>query len=320
MVLAASTRRGGQSLAGLARAEIGRPAGIAAALAILYIIIIALAGLGIVVVKALGGEEVPMKAGHGARLSRGARVDRDELEPGRPARSTKSRPDRPTGSATRPDQTMVFHEPFRLAVPARRVPQGQPRTARGSSCPSRRGGWCPGSSWGTFTIACTIPIALFVGWYMYRLAQGQGRRGLAHRRGRPCWRRRSPGAWIPGSPLEPYFSLSRDWTDLRAGGLRLRRRRCCRSGCCSARATTSRASSRSARSSCWSAGVIVANPEARGPDDQPALRRRAAGPTSTGRSSLMSSSASCAGRSRGSTRWSRRARRRRWSTRRATSG
>ena len=41
----------------------------ATAIAILYIIIIALAGLGIVVVKALGGEEVPMKAGHGARLS-----------------------------------------------------------------------------------------------------------------------------------------------------------------------------------------------------------------------------------------------------------
>src|SRR5271169_701291 len=63
MVLAASTRRDGMSLAGLARAEIGRPAGLAAAIAILYIVIIALAGLGIVVVKALGGEEVRMKAG-----------------------------------------------------------------------------------------------------------------------------------------------------------------------------------------------------------------------------------------------------------------
>ncbi len=63
MVLAASTRRDGLSLAGLARAEIGRPAGLAAAIAILYIVIIALAGLGIVVVKALGGEEVRMKAG-----------------------------------------------------------------------------------------------------------------------------------------------------------------------------------------------------------------------------------------------------------------
>src|SRR5205807_2932346 len=63
MVLAASVRRGGQSLAGIARAELGRVAGVATAVAILYIIIIALAGLGIVVVKALGGEDVPMKPG-----------------------------------------------------------------------------------------------------------------------------------------------------------------------------------------------------------------------------------------------------------------
>ena len=31
----------------------------------------------------------------------------------------------------------------------------------------------PGSSWGTFTIACTIPIALFVGLYMYKIRPGQ---------------------------------------------------------------------------------------------------------------------------------------------------
>src|SRR5918911_1669780 len=30
-----------------------------------------------------------------------------------------------------------------------------------------------GSSWGTFTIAATIPIALAVGWYMYRLRPGR---------------------------------------------------------------------------------------------------------------------------------------------------
>src|SRR4051794_39590943 len=63
MVLTASVRRGGQSLAGIARVELGRAAGVATTIAILYIIIIALAGLGIVVVKALGGEQVPMKAG-----------------------------------------------------------------------------------------------------------------------------------------------------------------------------------------------------------------------------------------------------------------
>ena len=31
----------------------------------------------------------------------------------------------------------------------------------------------PGSAWGVFTIACTIPIALFVGFYMYRLRPGR---------------------------------------------------------------------------------------------------------------------------------------------------
>src|SRR5438552_12455722 len=75
LVLAASTRRGGLSLAGLARTEIGRPAGIAAAIAILYIVLIALAGLGIVVVKALGGEEVPMKAGTVLIYPPGAAID-----------------------------------------------------------------------------------------------------------------------------------------------------------------------------------------------------------------------------------------------------
>ena len=69
----------------------------------------------------------------------------------------------------------------------------------------------PGSSWGTFTIACTIPIALFVGWYMYRFRKGKileasligAAAVLAATVG---------GALIPGSPLEPYFSLSRDAT------------------------------------------------------------------------------------------------------------
>src|SRR5580693_1597669 len=51
LVLAASTRRNGHSLARMAFDEIGRPAGVAAMIAILFIIVIALAGLGKVVVK-----------------------------------------------------------------------------------------------------------------------------------------------------------------------------------------------------------------------------------------------------------------------------
>src|SRR3954452_20148652 len=74
MVLAMSTKRGGKSLAQIAFTDIGKSAGTAATLAILFIVVIALAGLGKVVVKALGGEEVKYPAG--SRL-----VDRSFNEP-----------------------------------------------------------------------------------------------------------------------------------------------------------------------------------------------------------------------------------------------
>ncbi len=69
----------------------------------------------------------------------------------------------------------------------------------------------PGSSWGTFTIACTIPIALFIGWYMNHFRKGKILEAsilgavavLAATVG---------GGFIPGSQLEPYFSLSRENT------------------------------------------------------------------------------------------------------------
>src|SRR6478736_4441463 len=48
MVLAASVRRGGQSLAGIARAEIGPVAGNTASITILWVVVVALAGLGII--------------------------------------------------------------------------------------------------------------------------------------------------------------------------------------------------------------------------------------------------------------------------------
>jgi carbon starvation protein len=83
IILWASTRRGGRSLAEIARTEIGPVAGATAAVAILFIVIIALAGLGLAVVNALQH-----------------------------------------------------------------------------------------SAWGTFTIGTSIPLALFVGFYMYRLRPG----------------------------------------------------------------------------------------------------------------------------------------------------
>src|SRR5919198_425785 len=49
----ASTRRGGRSLADIARSDVSGIAGVTAAVAVLFIIVIAMAGLGIIVVNAL---------------------------------------------------------------------------------------------------------------------------------------------------------------------------------------------------------------------------------------------------------------------------
>ncbi len=120
VILAASVRRNGRSLAQIIRDEIGPVGGIAASLAILFILIIALAGLGLAVVNALAK-----------------------------------------------------------------------------------------SPWGTFTIAVTIPIALLMGLYLYRLRPGKvGEVSLigfflliAAVIG---------GHFIPGSVLEPLFNLSKN--------------------------------------------------------------------------------------------------------------
>src|ERR1700761_5746169 len=63
LVLGASVRRGGRSPAEIARAELGPWAMLVVSVAILFIVIIALAGLGFVVVKALGGEEIALGKG-----------------------------------------------------------------------------------------------------------------------------------------------------------------------------------------------------------------------------------------------------------------
>src|SRR5687767_11932349 len=84
IILFASVRRNGRSLAEIARQELSPAAGLVTAVAILFIIIVALAGLGLAVVNALRE-----------------------------------------------------------------------------------------SSWGVFTISCSIPLALFVGLYMYRFRKGK---------------------------------------------------------------------------------------------------------------------------------------------------
>ena len=120
VILASSIRRGGKSLAEIARTEIGTVAGRTAMVAILFIVIIALAGLGIAVVNALAD-----------------------------------------------------------------------------------------SSWGTFTIFLTIPIALVVGAYLHRskapnaIQIGSAFGALA------VLGAVIAGRFIPGSVLGPLFTLSR---------------------------------------------------------------------------------------------------------------
>lgn len=119
VVLAASVRRNGKSLAQIARDEIGIVGGVATSLAVFFIIIVTLAGLGFAVVNALAE-----------------------------------------------------------------------------------------SPWGTFTIAFSIPIALFMGLYLYRIRAGH----VAEASVVGVTLLLSAvflGHFIPGSFLAPYFTLTR---------------------------------------------------------------------------------------------------------------
>src|SRR5437763_12489359 len=86
LVLAASVRRGGKSLAEIARAELGPYATLVVSVAILFIVVIALAGLGFVVVKALGGEEVVLAKDMAITLPEDGRIKHDAASPTAPWR------------------------------------------------------------------------------------------------------------------------------------------------------------------------------------------------------------------------------------------
>src|SRR6267143_4319495 len=120
VILFASVRRGGKSLAEIARREVSGFSGFAAAVAILFVVTIAEAGLGLAVVNALAE-----------------------------------------------------------------------------------------SSWGTFTIGMTIPLALIMGIWMYKVRPGKGVReatvfGVIGLLAAVIF-----GKLIPGSALAPYFTFSR---------------------------------------------------------------------------------------------------------------
>lgn len=162
LVLGASLRRGGRSLAQIATEDVGKVAGTAATIAILFILVIALAGLGKVVVKALGGEQVKYPAGSKLVLPDGAAATEGGW--------TRGDYQIPAGTKlVWAGGEMTFPERFTLHSGAAPLPI----TGNTIAIPPTAYRVQPGSAWGTFTIACTIPIALFVGLYMYRIRPGK---------------------------------------------------------------------------------------------------------------------------------------------------
>ena len=246
LVLAASVRRDGKSLAEIARTELGPKASFLTSLAILFIVILALAGLGFVVVKALGGEEVRLPEGtmivlpagqpeveeivedraagpmarfwNRVRKWVGLPVEPEAMEPySTQIQSFPALVHFPPGctiqypGASRP---ILRAEGFTLRTYAEELMIVKPRKGQRTNEYVVRPlavQLIPGSSWGMFTIACTIPIALLVSFYMYRLRRGRvleasilGAVGVLAAT--------VAGAWIPGSSLEKYFSLSQGQT------------------------------------------------------------------------------------------------------------
>lgn len=213
LVLAASVRRNGRSLAEIARTEIDGVAGIAASAAILFVVIIALSGLGVVVVKALGGEEIKLAAGTVLELPAGATVQPaihgDAATVRIPAKTTIHYPN---GSNLLRSEGFTIVRPWSAEAQAKEK-EPFPLNSQRLSLPAGVMESVPGSSWGTFTIACTIPIALFTGLYMYRLRKGKVVEASAIG-ATAVLAATFFGHLIPGSALESYFSLSRNGTIL----------------------------------------------------------------------------------------------------------
>lgn len=111
-----------------------------------------------------------------------------------------------------PDEVMTFNESFQLAVPADK-PLVSGEGGTGWVLPEDAVRLVPGSSWGTFTIACTVPIALAVGWYMYRFRKGKVVEASVLGRDRGS-EPRLPGRSSPARRSERFFLLSREQTIL----------------------------------------------------------------------------------------------------------
>ncbi len=207
LVLVMSTRRDGRSLAQMAFTDAGKIAGIAATIAILFIIVVALAGLGKVVVKALGGETVAFPAE--TRLVLPAGQDWTEIyrESNRGEYLDYQIPKGSTIFWAQGKQSMSFSESFTLSLAGAKQSSLKLGDDRSVIVPAGAVRLVPGSSWGTFTIAATIPIALFVGIYMYKIRPGRvveasligGALTLAAT---------FAGGWVADHSIGQYFNLS----------------------------------------------------------------------------------------------------------------
>jgi carbon starvation protein len=211
LVLAASVRRGGKSLAEIARTELGRPAAIIVSAAILFIVVIALAGLGFVVVKALGGDEVKLAEGTRIVLPAG------KTPQANPDKSSQSSnvyrfPEGCQMHYTPGDKGTERSESFQIGVPSD-APLAPDKNGT-VILPKGAEELVPGSSWGTFTIACTIPIGLIMGWYITKVRKGRGILAASIFGIVAVLAAVIVGNWVPGSALEKYFSLTKNETIL----------------------------------------------------------------------------------------------------------
>jgi carbon starvation protein len=207
IILAASLRRGGRSLAQIAISDVGPVAGAAASAAILFILIIALAGLGKVVVKALGGEAVTYPTGSRLILADGTTLDERYSETGGREHLDYMVPPNSQLEWNNGQQRMTITESFTLSLANANVNSVTPDTTGGFVLPPGATRLVPGSSWGTFTIAATIPIALFIGLYTYKIRKGRVVEGsiigAALTLGATV-----AGGWVAGSSYAHWFNLT----------------------------------------------------------------------------------------------------------------
>ena len=186
VVLVLSIRRNGKSLAQIAFSDVGPVSGSAATIGILFVLVIALAGLGKVVTKALGGDKInydaqtrfvaasedhPIvprgSAGSGFRYTIPA--DATIIYPGGVSVSAGAQFDlcTETKGALPVDVEVSKYDPVSKKWI---IPRGTQL-----SLPEGTIGYqeVAGSAWGTFTILLTIPIALFIGAYLYRIRKNR---------------------------------------------------------------------------------------------------------------------------------------------------